>query len=92
MQAQNIMSDSNKQEVLMANHTTNRKIKKLYLSSGDKKISGLCGGIASYFEIDSSLIRLAWIILTIITGIVPGILAYIIAVIVIPREGDKVAG
>ena len=75
----------------MANHTTNRKIKKLYLSSSDRKISGLCGGIASYFEIDSSLIRLAWIILTIITGIVPGILAYIIAVIVIPREGDKTA-
>lgn len=73
----------------MTNQAANHKIKKMYLSSDDKKISGLCGGIAAYFEIDSSLIRLAWILLTILTGIVPGILAYIIAVIVIPREGAK---
>lgn len=63
-----------------------KEVKKLYLSTDDKKISGLCGGIASYFEVDSSLVRLGWIILTVITGIVPGVIAYIIAAIVIPRE------
>jgi phage shock protein C len=62
------------------------KPKKLYLSSKDKKLTGLCGGIAEYFETDSSLVRLAWIIFTVITGIVPGIIAYIIAAIVIPKE------
>lgn len=60
--------------------------KKLYLSTNDKKLTGLCAGIANYFETDPSLVRLAWIIFTVITGIVPGIIAYIIAAIVIPNE------
>ena len=59
-------------------------MKRLYLSSTDKKLSGVCGGIAEYFAIDPSLVRLAWVILTILSGIVPGIIAYIIAAIVIP--------
>lgn len=58
---------------------------RLYLSTSDKRITGLCGGIAEYFNTDSSLIRLAWIILTIVTGVVPGIVAYIIAAIVVPK-------
>lgn len=60
--------------------------KKLYLSSKDKKIFGVCGGIAEYFGVDSTLIRLAWVLTTIVTGIFPGILAYIIAAIVMPKE------
>lgn len=60
--------------------------KKLYLSSNDKKIFGVCGGIAEYFNVDSTLIRLAWVLTTIITGIFPGILAYIIAAVVMPKE------
>jgi phage shock protein C len=58
-------------------------MKRLYLSK-DKKISGVCGGIGEYFEIDSSLVRLGWIIMTVLTGVVPGIIAYIVAAIVIP--------
>ena len=61
-------------------------MKRLYLSSTDKKLSGVCGGIAEYFAIDPSLVRLAWVILTILSGIVPGIIAYIIAAIVIPQR------
>jgi phage shock protein C len=64
-------------------------MKKLYLSK-DKKIAGLCGGIAEYFDVDPSLIRLAWVLMTILTGFVPGILAYIIAAVVIPREPETV--
>ncbi len=66
----------------------NRKdaiVKRLYLSE-DKKVMGVCGGIAEYFETDPSLVRLAWIVLTILTGIVPGIIAYFIAGIVIPSH------
>ncbi|MGZ6004974.1 MAG: PspC domain-containing protein [Candidatus Saccharimonadales bacterium] len=68
--------------------TNNQKsdIKRLYLSQTDKKICGLCGGIGEYFEIDTSLVRLGWIVLTIMTGILPGIIAYFIAAIVIPKE------
>lgn len=60
-------------------------VKRLYLSDKDKKISGVCGGIAEYFNTDASLIRLIWIVFTFISGIIPGIIAYIIAAIVIPR-------
>ena len=57
--------------------------KKLYKSKTDKKISGVCGGIAEYFNVDSTLIRLAWIIFCCLGG--SGIIAYIIAAIVMPN-------
>jgi phage shock protein C len=60
-------------------------MKKLYLSK-NKKVSGVCGGIGEYFDIDPSIIRLAWIVMTILTGIAPGIIAYIVAAIVIPPK------
>jgi phage shock protein C len=63
-------------------------MKKLYLSDTDKKLTGLCGGIGEYFEVDSSLIRLAWVIITLLTGIVPGILAYIVAAMVVPKQPE----
>ena len=60
--------------------------KKLYLSDTDKKISGVCGGIAEYFDIDSTLVRLAWIFLLLPTAIVGGIVAYFLAAAIIPRR------
>ena len=62
-------------------------IKRLYLSNSDKKICGVCGGLGDYFEIDSSVIRLGWTLMTILTGVMPGLIAYFIAAIVIPKEG-----
>lgn len=68
-------------------------MKRLYLSEKDKKISGVCGGIADYYEVDPTLVRLGWILITILTGVVPGIIAYIIAAIVMPSppapSGEK---
>lgn len=61
------------------------KNKKLFRSESDKKIFGVCGGIAKYFDIDSTVIRLAWIILSLFTA---GILAYILAAIIIPSESN----
>lgn len=61
-------------------------MKKLYLSSTDKKICGVCGGIAEYFGIDSTLVRLVWILLSLFTAGFPGLLAYIIACLIIPKE------
>lgn len=58
--------------------------KKLYKSQTDKKLCGVCGGVANYFEIDSTLVRLAWAAFTLFGGC--GIIAYIIAAIVIPKE------
>ena len=59
-------------------------VKKLYLSENDKKIAGVCGGIAEYFGIDSTIIRIAWIIFVLLGG--SGILGYIIAWIIIPSR------
>ena len=58
--------------------------KRLYKSNTDKKLDGVCGGIAEYFDIDPTLVRLAWIIFTALGG--SGLIAYIIAALVIPRQ------
>ena len=54
--------------------------KKLYKSSTDKKLAGVCGGIAEYFNIDSTLVRLGWVLLSLQGG--SCLLAYIIAAII----------
>ncbi len=56
--------------------------KKLYKSSTDKKIVGVCGGIAEYFNIDSTLVRLGWVVFCALGG--SGLLAYIIAALIMP--------
>lgn len=63
-------------------------MKRLYLST-DKKLSGVCGGIAEYFDIDPTIVRLGWIVLTILTGIVQGVVAYIVAALVIPPSDSR---
>ena len=62
--------------------------KKLYRSRQDKKIAGVCGGIASYFKIDPTIIRLIWALAIICWGV--GLLAYIIAAFVIPEDPENV--
>ena len=57
-------------------------MKKLYKSETDKKLCGVCGGIAEYFGIDSTVIRLIWAILILWLG--TGVLAYILAAIILP--------
>jgi len=49
--------------------------KNLYRSEKNKVIAGVCGGLAEYFDIDPTLVRLGWIAVTIFTGFFPGILA-----------------
>ena len=62
--------------------------KKLYKST-DKKLCGVCAGIAEYFNIDPTVIRLLWVVGTLFVG--AGLLAYIVAAIVMPNkpESDK---
>lgn len=61
-------------------------MKKLSRSKDDRIVAGVCGGFAEYFKIDSTIIRLIWIFITVFGGI--GILAYIFSLILIP-EGEK---
>ena len=58
--------------------------KRLYRSNKDRLICGVCGGIANYFNIDPTLVRLAFVLIAMGAG--SGILAYIIAAIIIPDE------
>ena len=58
--------------------------KRLYKSKENKMLAGVCGGIAEYFNLDPTLIRLGWIVFSALGG--SGILAYIIAAIVIPQN------
>ena len=58
--------------------------KRLYKSNVNKMISGVCGGVAEYFGIDPTLVRLGWVAFCALGG--SGILAYIIAAIIIPRN------
>ena len=60
--------------------------KKLYKSSTDKKLAGVCGGIAEYFNIDSTLVRLGWVLFSLLGG--SGLLAYIIAALIMPDRPD----
>lgn len=58
--------------------------KKLYRVEDGKMIAGVCAGLAEYFNIDVTLVRLGWILLAIFAGC--GILAYIIALIIMPKK------
>lgn len=60
--------------------------KKLYKSSRDKKLAGVCGGIAGYLNIDSTVIRLIWIIISLAYG--TGIIAYIICALIMPDKPE----
>ena len=62
--------------------------KRLYKSNNEKILVGVCGGIADYFDIDPTLVRLLWVILLMMGG--SGILAYIIAAIIIPNEPEYI--
>lgn len=59
-------------------------VKKLYLSRTDKKLLGVCGGIGESYGIDPTLVRLAWVIICVFTAILPGILIYLLAWLIIP--------
>jgi phage shock protein C len=61
-----------------------KKVKKFYRSKEDKVIAGICGGIGEYFGIDSTLVRLIWIIIILAGG--AGIIAYIIAWLIVPEN------
>ncbi|MCH5186265.1 MAG: PspC domain-containing protein [Oscillospiraceae bacterium] len=59
-------------------------MKRLYKSRTDRKLGGVCGGLAEYFGIDSTIVRLILVLAVVLFG--TGILAYIIAWIIMPDE------
>ena len=61
---------------------------QLYRSTTDRKIAGVCGGIAEYLEMDPTAVRLIFAAVSLFSGV--GILAYIAAVIIIPEREDMI--
>ena len=65
--------------------TKKTKVKKLLRSRSNRMMAGICAGIADYFNVDPTLIRLLWVLLVFLS-LGTGILVYIIAWIIIPEE------
>ena len=64
--------------------------KRIYKSNDNRMVDGVCGGIAEYFGIDPTLVRLAWVVFSALGG--SGIIAYIIAAIIIPQRPQYIEG
>ncbi len=61
-------------------------MKRLYLSKDDSKIFGVCGGIGETYDIDPTLVRLAVLFLCVATAILPVLLTYLVAWIIVPEK------
>jgi phage shock protein PspC (stress-responsive transcriptional regulator) len=65
--------------------------RRLTRSASDVRIAGVCGGLAEYFEVDVTAVRLLWVVLSIVFGaIIGGVLAYVFAWLIIPKPTDVV--
>jgi phage shock protein C len=63
--------------------------KQLTLSATNKKLAGVCGGLAEYLDVDPTIVRLIWVALSVVPGgLVGGALAYVLAWIVIPKAPE----
>lgn len=60
--------------------------KKLFKSKGNKVLAGIFGGLGDYFDIDPTILRLGWLVIFISTGMFPGLIAYFIAILVVPKK------
>lgn len=60
--------------------------KKLTRSCADRKVGGVCAGLAAYLGIDTILMRLLWAFVTLVSGIFPGVVVYVLAWIIVPEE------
>ncbi len=66
-------------------------MKKLYKNEHDEVLTGMIGGIGEYFNVDPTVLRIAFVVLVLITGVFPGIIAYIIAYFLIPEKPHGVS-
>ncbi|MCL4367387.1 PspC domain-containing protein [Patescibacteria group bacterium] len=62
------------------------KNKKLYRSEQDRIIAGVFGNMGKYFNVDPTILRLVWVVMTVFTGLAPGLIVYILAAVIIPAE------
>lgn len=65
--------------------------KRLMRPRSNRKIAGVCAGLAEYFDLDVTLVRVLWLVVTIFSAVVFGIVGYIVAWIVMPEEPEYLA-
>ena len=61
--------------------------KKLYRSTTDQKIAGVCGGLAEYLNLDASIVRIIWALISLSAGV--GVALYIVCALVVPEKPDN---
>lgn len=61
-------------------------MKKLYRSRENRVFNGVIGGLGEYYNVDPVLLRLFWTALLILTGVFPGLAAYLIAILIVPEK------
>lgn len=64
------------------------RAKKLMRSRTERKIAGVCAGLAQYFDLDVSLVRILGFFITLATGVLPGVVTYLLAWIIVPAEPE----
>lgn len=64
-------------------------MKRLYKSKTNKVISGVIGGVGEYLEVDPIFLRLVWLFAVLFTGIVPGVITYIVAMLIVPKYVEQ---
>jgi phage shock protein C len=62
--------------------------KRLMRLRSDRKIAGVCAGFAEHLDLDVSLVRILWVFITFMAGVFPGVIAYILAWIILPEEPE----
>lgn len=63
-----------------------RQVRRLTRSSRDKMIAGICGGLGEYFDVDPTAIRIGYVVISVFSVAFPGILVYLLAWLIIPRD------
>lgn len=71
---------------LLVNERSKTMTKRLYRSRTNRVFAGVIGGIGEYFDTDPVLLRVAWVVITIFSGVFPGLIAYIIAALIVPER------
>ena len=62
--------------------------KKLYRSRTDRMVGGVCGGLGKYLSLDATVVRLIAVVLMVLTGVIPGVIAYLILMLIVPLEPE----
>ncbi|MCS7182582.1 MAG: PspC domain-containing protein [Thermoanaerobaculum sp.] len=64
----------------------NLPYRKLYRSTAQRQLLGVCGGFAEYWELDPTVIRVLYVVLTFFSGILPGVVLYLILALIMPKR------